>query len=119
VSDDQLIALPLGGELLAFTRAELDAARTRARDLGLGGQGSSARVEPLVDAAQLAAIMSLPQSWLEEAARQGRIPCVRAGKYVRFEPSAVRAALTTNSGDNDDYDQRERARARKSSRLRT
>jgi hypothetical protein len=119
LSDKHLIVMPLGNELFAFTRDELDAARTRARDLGLGVQGSSAQVEPLVDAAQLAAIMSLPQSWLEEAARQTRIPSVVAGKYRRFEPSAVRAALKTNSGDNDDHDHRERRSARKSSRLRT
>ncbi len=42
---------------------------------------------------QIATMFSVPASQIYEQARQGRIPCVRLGKYVRFCASAVRAAL--------------------------
>ncbi len=110
---DQLVLVPLGTELLVLTRDELDAARTRARDLGLGVSGGDADSERLVDAEQLAQLTSLPKSWLEEAARQNRIPSIVAGKYRRFSPRAVRAALD-NSGDNDrDNHQSQRRHARR------
>jgi excisionase family DNA binding protein len=48
----------------------------------------------LVDAKVLAARLSLPISCVYEYARNGRIPCVRAGKHVRFNPSAVLAVLS-------------------------
>jgi excisionase family DNA binding protein len=52
----------------------------------------------LVTARALAARLSLPISCVYEYARNGRIPCVRAGKHVRFNPSAVLAALSA-TGD--------------------
>jgi hypothetical protein len=99
MSADHLIVLPLGGELLAFTRAELDAARARARDLGLDANNSATQVEALVDSARMAEIAGVPRSWIEEAARQKRIPSVEAGKYVRYRPSAVLAALTNTTNE--------------------
>jgi excisionase family DNA binding protein len=47
----------------------------------------------LVDAKALAGVLSLPVSCIYEYAKAGRIPCVRAGKHVRFDVSLVRAAL--------------------------
>jgi excisionase family DNA binding protein len=47
----------------------------------------------LVTAKALAAQMSLPVSCIYEYAKAGRIPCVRAGKHVRFDAAQVRAAL--------------------------
>jgi hypothetical protein len=47
----------------------------------------------LVDVAALAAALNYPKSWLMSQARQGRIPSVRQGKYVRFNIAAVEAAL--------------------------
>jgi hypothetical protein len=115
VSDEALILVPLGTELLALTRRELDAARTRARELGLGGTNGETQVEQLVDSEQLAAITNLPQSWLEEAARQSRIPSVVAGKYRRFRPSVVISALPPNPGATDrDHHARQRRKSRRS-----
>lgn len=45
----------------------------------------------------LAARLSLPQWFLEEEARQGRIPCLRVGERVRFDEDAVAAALRRQS----------------------
>jgi excisionase family DNA binding protein len=47
----------------------------------------------LVDAKALAEVFSLPVSCIYEYAKAGRIPCVRAGKHVRFDVALVRAAL--------------------------
>ena len=47
----------------------------------------------LVTAKTLAATLSLPVSCLYEYAKASRIPCVRAGKHVRFNPAQVLSAL--------------------------
>jgi excisionase family DNA binding protein len=49
--------------------------------------------EALVTAKALAMTLSLPVSCLYEYAKAGRIPSVRAGKHVRFNPDQVLAAL--------------------------
>lgn len=40
--------------------------------------------EPLLTAAMAAELLSVRTSWIYEAVRQGRLPCVRIGKHVRF-----------------------------------
>ena len=52
----------------------------------------------LVSAKTLAATLSLPISCIYEYAKAGRIPCVRAGKHVRFNAAQVLAALRTTGG---------------------
>lgn len=47
----------------------------------------------LLDARGVASALSLPVSWIREKARQGAIPCEKAGRYVRFDLVAVRRAL--------------------------
>ena len=49
--------------------------------------GSSAR--PLVKAAHIAEILSVPPSWVYFNAREGNIPCHHIGRYVRFDAEAV------------------------------
>jgi excisionase family DNA binding protein len=38
----------------------------------------------LLDADGAAGLLSVPRSWVAEAAREGKIPAVRLGHYVRF-----------------------------------
>src|SRR4051794_36079416 len=40
--------------------------------------------EPLLKAADAAALLSVRTSWVYEAVRAGRLPCVRVGRHVRF-----------------------------------
>lgn len=47
----------------------------------------------LVNVWRLARELGLPTTWLRDQARMGRIPCLKAGRKMRFSPSAVRAAL--------------------------
>ena len=45
----------------------------------------------LIDVREMARILNVPVSWLYERTRVGTIPCVRIGKYVRFDPQEVMA----------------------------
>ncbi len=45
----------------------------------------------LLDAGELAAVLHVPVSWVRQESREGRIPCVRLGRYVRFDRSDVLA----------------------------
>lgn len=83
------------GEPVVLTSEELDKARRRGKQF-LNANGR--QEERLVTAAVLAEITSLPQTWLEEAARQKKIPSIVAGKYRRFRPSAVIDALERKVG---------------------
>ncbi|MGO9056948.1 MAG: helix-turn-helix domain-containing protein [Candidatus Binataceae bacterium] len=47
----------------------------------------------LVDAGELADRLGVPETHIRTKARAGEIPCVRVGKYMRFDPAAVAAVL--------------------------
>ncbi len=91
-----LIALP-DGSVGAFPLAETVQARLRAADLGFGAGPApalaSVPAERLLDSRQLADLLGVGDTWLEGAAAAGKIPCFRIGRYLRFQPSAVKAAL--------------------------
>ena len=48
----------------------------------------------LVNAKTMAERLHVPESWLREHARRGRIPCIYVGRYMRFSPTAVTESLT-------------------------
>lgn len=39
----------------------------------------------LLDAAAVAERLGVPKTWVLESARSGAMPCVRLGRYVRFD----------------------------------
>jgi excisionase family DNA binding protein len=47
----------------------------------------------LIDASDVAERLGVPVSWVCESARSGAIPCVRLGRYVRFDLADVEAWL--------------------------
>ena len=49
--------------------------------------------ERLLDAIEVAERLGVPVSWVRESARSGAIPCVRLGRYVRFDMADVEAWL--------------------------
>jgi len=57
-----------------------------------------AAVEKLVDVREMARILNVPVSWLYERTRLGTIPCIRIGKYVRFNPPEVLAFFRKQKG---------------------
>jgi excisionase family DNA binding protein len=44
----------------------------------------SSLAEPLLKASDAAGLLSVRPSWVYEAVRAGRLPCVRVGRHVRF-----------------------------------
>jgi len=49
--------------------------------------------ERLMTADDVAELLSVPVSWVRESTRSGAMPCVRLGRYVRFERAAVEGWL--------------------------
>ena len=96
-----LVTLP-GGSAAAFTASALAEARERAVSLGLTAPSdalpeSAPTTLPLANSTQMAELIGCNDTLVEQMAKDGRIPCVRAGKLLRFEPAAVIAALRRRS----------------------
>lgn len=96
-----LVHLPAPFGWLALTSAELGRAQARAQELAPNvaddGRASPLPEAPaarLLSADAAAELLGVDASWLARAAREGAIPCVRLGKYVRFDPAAVVAHCT-------------------------
>jgi excisionase family DNA binding protein len=47
--------------------------------------------EPLLKAADAARLLAVPESWVYEAVRTGRLPCIRVGRHIRFTRSGLEA----------------------------
>lgn len=45
---------------------------------------------PLLDAEGVADLLGVPKTWVLAEARADRIPHIRLGRYVRFDPDALR-----------------------------
>ena len=52
----------------------------------------------LLTAAEVAALLSVPKSWVYEQAREGRIPVVTLGRYRRFREEAILAWVESLEG---------------------
>jgi len=52
--------------------------------------------DSLLTAKQVAELLAVPESWVREATREGRIPHLRLGRYRRYQPAAIDAWLTAN-----------------------
>lgn len=82
---------------IAMSVAELSAAQQRAAELLPETHACDANVLPgttneprtLLAPMQAAAALAVDESWLLRAAREGTIPHVRLGRYVRFDPAAI------------------------------
>jgi excisionase family DNA binding protein len=91
------VVIPLAGiGTLELTREAYEAA-LRPIQAPKPSEPAPAATE-LVTAKALARQLSLPLSCVYEYAKAGRIPCVRAGKHVRFNPAGVLASLATTGG---------------------
>ena len=55
----------------------------------------------LIDVRELAALLHVPVSWLYERTRAGAIPCIRLGKYIRFNPQEVLAFFRSKSANGN------------------
>jgi excisionase family DNA binding protein len=86
--------IPYGSAYLQVTEDEL--ATIKARGLAPAPnvpQHSPDSPERWLNVEQLSQLTSLPESWLSQKAREGEIPSIQCGKYVRFKLSEVETAL--------------------------
>ena len=99
MSDRVLVPLP-DGRWLELEQEAFDAAIAAgaARLPNARAAGTASAAEPLVDAEQLAKDLALPVTWVEQAAREEKIPSVQAGRWRRFDRAAVRRALDRSNG---------------------
>jgi len=94
------VLIPWGNGFLKATEAEFAAIMGR----GLTPSASPApapRPEAetvLLDARAMGQRLGTTAEWVEAAGRAGRVPSVRVGRYVRFDPRAVLEALGQNKG---------------------
>ena len=51
--------------------------------------------EPLLTAEQVAAQLGVKKSWVYEAARTGKLPVIKAGRYRRFRITDVERTLAS------------------------
>jgi len=72
----------LEGALLSFMLSRQDA------------EGSQRQTKDLVTAPELAKLWGVPETWVRDQARMGRLPHVRLGHYVRFRPEEVERFLS-------------------------
>jgi excisionase family DNA binding protein len=52
----------------------------------------------LLTAKQVADLLAVPESWVREATREGRIPHLKLGRYRRYQPAAIEAWLAQQGG---------------------
>ena len=55
--------------------------------------------ERLLTAKEVAALLAVPESWVREATRAGRLPYLALGRYRRYERRAIEAWLAEQRGD--------------------
>jgi len=53
---------------------------------------------PLLRPEEAARLLSVKPSWVYEAVRAGRVPCVRVGRHIRFTRPMLEAWLAEQSG---------------------
>jgi predicted DNA-binding transcriptional regulator AlpA len=87
------------GAIVAEFDADALVEAVAARVADLVDERAAARLR-LVETAQAAEVLGVPESWLATRARNGEAPCRRLGKYVRFDLGELRAWIdaTTASG---------------------
>jgi excisionase family DNA binding protein len=49
--------------------------------------------EPLLTAGEVAELLSVPESWVRQATREGRLPHLKLGRYRRYQQSTIEAWL--------------------------
>jgi hypothetical protein len=92
-------AVELPADELPALVGELETAKAQAyarlatADRGAQGHHPPADTGRLLNAKTMAERLQVPESWLREHARGGRVPCVYVGRYMRFDPAAVIRAL--------------------------
>jgi excisionase family DNA binding protein len=84
-------------------RAHFGPDRLRATDVPPPPNSGVGELEELLTVEEVAALLKVSKSWVYEHTRSRgvpraeRLPCIKLGKYVRFEAASVRAFLVKRS----------------------
>ncbi len=89
-----MITLEFGGQVLALTDEEFEVARLRGLEMMPPGSGHT-RESEILDASGMEAATGVPATWWAQAAREGTVPYLKLGKYVRFN---LRESLAAAKG---------------------
>ena len=57
--------------------------------------------EMLITPEDVAAMLSVTPSWVRRAAREGDLPCVRLGRFLRFRRESVEEFIAARERRND------------------
>jgi excisionase family DNA binding protein len=63
---------------------------------GAADDGSSDG-DRLLTAGEVARFLAVPESWVREHSRSGDLPCLRLGRYVRYEKERILAWVDAQS----------------------
>jgi excisionase family DNA binding protein len=55
--------------------------------------------EPLLDLDQAAELLNVKVSWIRDATRTGKLPCLKVGRHVRYTRSMLEAWLADQRDD--------------------
>jgi excisionase family DNA binding protein len=88
------IAVPLpDGRWIALDQETFEAGLAAGAELvSLAAQPPAPALEPLLTAEQLSELLCVPVTWIEQAARERRIPSLEFGRWRRFRRSEVECA---------------------------
>lgn len=89
--DRVIIPLPGIGTLALSAEAYRDGLAEGAKLCAAPVALAAAKDEPLLDADEAAAWLSVTARWLEDSARAGIIPHVKLGRFIRFKVSEITA----------------------------
>ena len=104
MNEDALVVVTLpDGTAAAFPVETVMTARERAAKLGFGprvqgGTDLNSGTEKLLDSRQLGELLGVNDTLVEQMAKDGRLPCIRIGRLLRFEPSVCKARLRVTEG---------------------
>ena len=69
--------------------------------------------EPLLDVEQAAALLNVRPSWVRDATRAQRLPCIRVGRHLRFTRPMLEEWAAQHRIENADAGGRFAARTRR------
>jgi excisionase family DNA binding protein len=56
--------------------------------------------EPLLDVERAAELLNVKVSWIREATRTGRLPCLKVGRHVRYTRAMLESWLADHRTDH-------------------
>ena len=90
-------ALPLEQIPIALAKVASWQSALAARLIGEQMALHNTGAEALIDAKEMAGLLKCHESWVRSAARRGKIPFVAVGRYMRFRPGDVQAAMASRN----------------------